>query len=134
MGEALDSLDAVISWRAVNVTVLVWLAIFFGRTLRTGQMPLIERIARTSDPELPPPLCRYTRRLTAFWSAYFIVSASLSIAARLPLGWTGAVIWLGSIVLFVGEHRLRPYLFPGQSFPGLVQQLRDTWYVWRHRP
>ena len=134
MGEVLESLDAVTVWRAVPVAVLVWLAIFFGQTLRTGQVPLIERIARASDPGLPPELCRYTRRLTALWCAYFIVAALLSLTARLPLGWAGAFIWLGTIVLFVGEHRLRAHLFPGRKFPGLVQQLRDTWNVWRHSP
>jgi hypothetical protein len=34
------------------------------------------------------------------------------------------------VLLFVGEHWLRPRLFPGHRFPGLVQQLRDTWSVW----
>jgi len=98
------------------------------------ETPLIEQIARTSDPELPPVICRYTRRLTAFWFAYFAAAALVSIAAWLPVGWTGPYVLLGSVVLFVGEHRLRPHLFPGQSFPGLVQQLRDTWHVWRRRP
>lgn len=108
----------------------LWLAIVFGRTLRAGRMPLVEQIARASDPELPPVLCRYTWRLTAYWSAYFVAAAMLSAAAVLRPGWTVILIVLGAVALFVGEHRLRPHFFPGRRFPGLVRQLRDTWCVW----
>jgi len=132
--EVIESLNAMRLGRAVPVAVLAWLAIFFGRTLRAGQVALIERIALVGDPELPPALCRYTRRLTAFWCAFFVVAALLSLAAQLPLGWTSTLVWSGAILLFVGEHRLRPQLFPGYEFPGLTQQLRHTWYVWRQRP
>lgn len=127
----LESLDAATLGRAVPVLVLGWLAIFFGRTLLAGQVPLIERIARVSDPFLPPALCRYTRRLTAVWCGYFIIAVLLSLTMSLPFGWTGALIWCGAAALFIGEHRLRPHLFPDHAFPSLVQQLRDTWSVWR---
>jgi uncharacterized membrane protein len=117
--------------RALPVLVLAWLSAFFGRTLFAGQVPLIERIARVSDPALPPVLCRYTRRLTALWCAYFVIAALLSSTAALPFAWTSGLVWCGTVVLFVGEHRLRPRLYPGHSFPGLVQQVRDTWSIWR---
>ena len=129
-----ESLDAVTLWRAASVAVLLWLAIFFGRTLRVGHVPLIERIARLDDPNLPPPLCRYTRRLTAVWCGYFVFAMLLSLVGGLPVGWTSALAWAGAILLFVGEHRLRPHFFPDYAFPGLVQQLRDTWNVWGKRP
>ena len=118
--------------RVLPVLVLGWLAVFFGRTLLGGQVPLIERIARVSDPALPPALSRYTRRLTGVWCAYFFIAAFLSLFASLPLAWTSAFVWSGTIVMFIGERWLRPRLFPGHPFPGLVQQLRDTWSVW-HR-
>ena len=117
--------------RVFPVLVLGWLAAFFGRTLIVGRVPLIERIARVSDPALPPALARYTRRLTAIWAAYFVLAACMSLLATLPLAWTSAFVWSGTIVLFVGEHRLRPHLFPGHEFPPLAHQLRDTWSVWR---
>jgi uncharacterized membrane protein len=129
-----ESLDAVTLWRAVSFAVLLWLAIFFGRTLRVGHVPLIERIARLDDPDLPPPLCRYTRRLTAVWCGYFVLAMLLSLVGGLPAGWTSGLVWAGAILLFVGEHRLRPHLFKDYDFPGLAQQLRDTWNVWRKRP
>jgi uncharacterized membrane protein len=128
--EWLQSLGGAGWWRILSVAVLGWLAFFFGRTLRPPAAPLIERIARVSEPELAPPLQRYTRRLTALWSAYFVLAALLTMTARPASFSSGAWVWAGTVMLFVGEHWLRPRLFPGHRFPGLVQQLRDTWSVW----
>ena len=127
----LGGLDEAVLWRAVPVLLLGWLAIFFGRTLRAGHVPLIEQVARVRDPALTPALCRYTRRLTAIWSAYFAAAALLSTVVKLPFWWAGGLVWLGVIGLFVGEHRLRSRLFPGHSFPSLTQQLHDTVSIWR---
>lgn len=115
--------------------ILLWLAFFFGRTLRPGTTPLIERIARRSSPILSAPLCRYARWLTAIWCGYFVGAAALSAA----FAWSGGVAFShsgllvlgGSVMLFVGEHWLRPRIFPHEAFPGLLQQLRDTWSIWR---
>ena len=126
----LQSLDGAGWWRILPVLVLGWLAFFFGRTLRAGQVPLIERIARVSEPELPQPLLRYTRWLTAIWAAYFVLAALLTVTTGSASLGAGAWVWAGTAVLFVGEHWLRPRLFPGHAFPGLVQQVRDTWSVW----
>ena len=125
--------------RCLPPVVLLWLAFFFGRTLRTGHTPLIERIARQSRPDMPPALCRYTRRLTAVWCVYFVIAALLSAAALFETQNIGhlrrsLLIWAGTVVLFVGERMIRPWLFPGEKFPSLVEQLRDTWSAWRpHR-
>lgn len=113
--------------------VLLWLAFFFGRSLRAGAMPLIERIARRSNPALPAPLSRYTRCLTALWCAYFVVAAVLTATANMAYGPVSLAVWTGTVVLFVGERWIRPKFFPGEAFPGLVQQLRDTWSIWRTR-
>jgi len=115
--------------------VLLWLAFFFGRTLRRGSMPLIEQIARRSNAALSPALCRYTRRLTLVWCVYFVGAAIASVAVL----WSGDVaygalnlaIWGGTLVLFVGERAIRPQLFPNEAFPGLLRQLHDTWSIWR---
>jgi uncharacterized membrane protein len=126
----LQSLDALAVWRAVSIAVLIWLAWFFGRTLRSGDAPLIERIARVSDPEMTPALCRYTRGLTAVWTAYFLGAALLSTAVACSSVSLGAWVLAGSAALFVVERGLRPLIFPGRDFPGLAQQVRDTWTVW----
>ena len=119
--------------RLLAPLVLLWLAFFFGRTLRAGQVPLIERIARRGNPALGAALCRYTRRLTAIWCVWFIVAAVLSVTARLPYGILSLVVWGGTVLLFVGERLIRPWFFPAEVFPGLVQQVRDTLSIWRPR-
>ncbi len=119
--------------RFVAPLVLLWLAFFFGRTLRAGATPLIERIARRRTPFLPRPLGRSTRRLTALWCAYFVVAAGLTGSAEASYAMVSLAVWSGSVVLFVGERWIRPRLFPGEVFASLAQQLRDTVGVWRER-
>lgn len=121
-------------WHVVSALILAWLAAFFGRTLLSGQTPLIERIARVSDPVLPPELRRYTRKLTVIWCAYFVAASLLTLWDALPVGWAGALVLAGSLALFVGEHLARPHLFPGKTFPSMWQQVRDTWRVWHSNP
>jgi uncharacterized membrane protein len=120
-------------WRAASFLMLGWLAVFFGRTLATGQTPLIEQIARISDPAMTAPLRRYARQLTMLWCGYFVIAALISFFLGDAIPRTGVMVLLGSALLFVGEHRLRRHLFPGQAFPGLLQQIRDTWSVWHPR-
>jgi uncharacterized membrane protein len=120
-------------WRAASFLMLGWLAVFFGRTLAPGQTPLIEQIARVSDPAMTAPLRRYTRQLTMLWCGYFVTAALISFFLGDAIPRTGVMVLLGSAMLFVGEHLLRPHLFPGQIFPGLLQQIRDTWSVWHPR-
>jgi uncharacterized membrane protein len=123
--------------RLVPPLVLLWLAFFFGRTLRSGTTPLIERICRQSIPAPSARLCSYTRRLTAIWCAYFIVAAALAaLVARSGehgYGRLGLAVWSGTALLFTGEWLLRKRLFPEVASPSLVQQVRDTWSVWRAR-
>lgn len=131
----LDSLASLASavLRYVPALALLWLAAFFGRTLRSGAVPLIERIARIGKPGLSAALCRYTRGLTAGWCIYFVVAAMLIVLAG--LGFTEASVGVAALsaVLFVGEFALRRVVFPNERFPGLIQQVRDTVAVWRPR-
>ena len=132
MTESLTSI-ATACWRYMPVLVLLWLAFFFGRTLQSGTTPLIERIARRGNPVLSAALCRYTRRLTAIWCVYFLIAAALTLAAHVGVRAFGFGVAAVSALLFVGEYWVRLRLFPGESFPGLVQQVRDTVSVWRPR-
>jgi len=119
--------------RYLPTLVLLWLAVFFARTLRAGAMPLIERIARIGKPSLSAPLCRYTRGLTLLWCVYFVVAAIAAALAGTTLQQASVGAAALSAVLFVGEHRVRRRIFPGEWFPGLLQQIRDTVQVWRPR-
>jgi len=121
--------------RFIPPLVLLWLAYFFGRTLRAGAQPLIEQIARRGNPALSPSLCRYTRWLTGLWCVYFVAAAAITLLSNTSgihaYGRTSLVVWSGTVLLFVGERWLRPLIFPNEVFPGLLQQLRDTLSIWR---
>jgi uncharacterized membrane protein len=123
--------DASIAWRAASFLMLGWMAVFFARTLRTGREALITRIARVSEPDLPAHLVRYTRRLTAIWVAWFVLAALAGLLGGRSGPWTGLAVWTGTAALFLGEHWLRPLIFPDHPFPDLRQQLKDTLQVWR---
>jgi len=130
-------LEALVTFASASVRylptlVLLWLAFFFGRTLSKGEVPLIERVARAAKPILSPALCRYTRGLTALWSVYFAVAALLPIVTHLQFHSASFGVASVSAAFFVVEYWLRRFvLFPDETFPGLLQQLRDTIHVWR---
>jgi uncharacterized membrane protein len=121
------------SLRYLPTLVLLWLALSFGRTLRAGQMPLIERVARIGKPALSAPLCRYTRGLTIVWCIYFVVAAMAAAFGGWAFAQASVAATTFSAVLFAGEHSIRRLIFPEESFPGLIQQIRDTVAVWRPR-
>jgi uncharacterized membrane protein len=135
-----DTFDYAQSWaglRCLQPLVLLWLAFYFGKTLRPGATPLIERIALRSNANLAGALRRYARWLTAIWCGYFVLAAVLSAllgaSGGATLGRFGIAVLIGSVLLFVGEYWVRPRIFPHEAFPGLLQQLRDTWGIWRTR-
>ena len=128
----ITSLDGALIWKIVAVSGLSWLAIRFGHTLRAGQVPLIEQIARVSQPDLPSRLERYTRRLTTIWCVYFLLAIMFLLLAPFAPQLQGLSVGLCSLVLFTAEHSLRPYFFPKDAFPSLGRQIKDTVKVWRH--
>lgn len=94
--------------------VLISLALLglFAASLFSG-MPIIERLARLSEPDLPPAAVRYTRQVTWVWVGYFIFNASIAstLALWAPLSWwtlyTGLIAYLLMGLLFVGEWLVR---------------------------
>lgn len=94
--------------------VLISLALFglFAGSLVSG-MPIIERLARLSEPELPPAAVRYTRLVTWVWLGYFIINAGIAsgLALWAPLSWwtlyTGLIAYLLMGLLFAGEWLVR---------------------------
>ncbi|MCX7659784.1 MULTISPECIES: hypothetical protein [Caldimonas] len=122
-------IEGAVRW--LPVVAVLALAGLFARTLWPGQTPLIERIARVGLPAMPHALRRYTRRLTVVWSVWFLAAAIALVFLQPGLGTGSVVVWAGTVALFIGEHLLRPLWFPDIRFPGLIQQLRDTWRVWR---
>jgi uncharacterized membrane protein len=107
---ALSGSTQLLRWYPVLVNAL--LLGLFGASLRHG-MPLVEGIARLSEPDLPPEAVAYTRRVTAVWCLFFLanglVAASLTLWA--PLAWwtlyNGLIAYLAMGLLFAGEWLVR---------------------------
>lgn len=90
---------------------LALLALFAG-SLCSG-MPIIERLARLQESELPPAAVRYTRKVTWVWAGFFSVNAAIATGLALwaPLTWwtlyTGLIAYLLMGLLFAGEWLVR---------------------------
>ncbi len=108
LGVADDS--ALLPWYPVLIS-LALLGLFAG-SLCSG-MPIIERLARLSEPELPPAAVRYTRQVTWVWVGFFIINAGIASGLVLwaPLSWwtlyTGLIAYLLMGLLFAGEWLVR---------------------------
>lgn len=92
---------------AVSLSMLL----LFGRTLwRPPSM--VERIARLSEPDLPPEGVRYTRQVTLVWCGFFVVNASVSLATVFAsrewwVLYNGLIAYLLMGVLFAAEWLVR---------------------------
>ncbi len=86
-GAALLGLTSVLSHDALPLKLYpvlvngVLLAVF-GASLLNGP-PVIERLARLSEPHLLPAAVAYTRRVTQVWCGFFVVNGMLAIATAL---------------------------------------------------
>jgi uncharacterized membrane protein len=61
----------------------------FALSLRFGP-PVVERLARLREPELPPAAVAYTRRVTQVWCGFFVLNGSLALGTAL---WASARVW-----------------------------------------
>lgn len=76
----------LLHWYPVLVNLLL-LAVF-GASLHYGP-PLVERLARMQEPELPPYAVAYTRKVTMAWVWFFIGNATMASVVTLwaPRSW-----------------------------------------------
>ena len=87
----------------------------FGLSLVYGP-PLVERIARLHEPDLPARAVPYTRKVTWVWVGFFAFNGLLSAALTLwaPLAWwtlyNGLVVYFLMAALFMGEWLWRQRL------------------------
>jgi uncharacterized membrane protein len=104
-GEAL-----MLRWYPTLISAL--LLFVFGISLKYGP-PMVERIARVREPDLPPEAVPYTRKVTRVWVGFFVFNGLMSTALTLwaPLSWwmlyNGFIAYLIMGVLFGGEWLLR---------------------------
>lgn len=93
---------------AVNATLLF----VFARSLREGT-PVVERLARLQDPELPVAAVRYTRRVTWVWCVFFLLNGLAALytvifASFEQWAWyNGGVAYVLIGLLFCGEWLVR---------------------------
>ena len=90
---------------------IVMLSVFAGSLFRG--MPVIERIARLREPDLPESGVSYTRKVTVAWCVFFIVNGSISLATVLGGDlyiWTlynGLASYILMAIMVVGEMLIR---------------------------
>lgn len=95
----------------VNATLLG----VFGASLWRGP-PVVERLARLSEPDLPPAGVRYTRRVTQVWCGFFVLNGGLALHSALywsSAAWAlynGLIAYLLIGALLGGEWLLRQVL------------------------
>ncbi len=101
---------ALLSWYPTLISALLLCA--FGLSLKFGP-PIVERIARVREPDLPDAAIPYTRKVTWAWVGFFVFNGVVSAALTLwaPLAWwtlyNGLLVYFIMGALFAGEWLLR---------------------------
>ncbi|MFV0277053.1 MAG: hypothetical protein ACK5HY_07700 [Parahaliea sp.] len=94
---------------AVNLTLLLCFAL----SLCRGP-PVVERLARLREPELPSAALSYTRRVTQVWCGFFALNGGAALYTALYSSlevwalYNGLLAYLLMGALFGGEWLLRP--------------------------
>jgi uncharacterized membrane protein len=80
--------DSPLLLRWYPVLISGFMLALFGLSLKYGP-PVVERLARLSEPELPAHAIRYTRQVTIAWCVFFLCNGLLAAALTLwaPLSW-----------------------------------------------
>ncbi|MES1196708.1 MAG: hypothetical protein ABUL58_07175, partial [Steroidobacter sp.] len=109
--------------------------ILFARSLRSGQIPVVTRVALQIRGTLPPELESYTRRVTQCWVVLLIgmaVSSLLLALCATPELWslmTNVIQYLVLAAIFLFEYLFRRWYFRHlnhESFPAMVMALFRT--------
>lgn len=97
-------------WYPVLVNA-VMLMLFAGSLW--SPMPLVERLARLTDPQLPARAIRYTRQVTRVWCLFFVLNGSVALTTCLMADmrwwtlWNGMISYLLMATLMGGEWLVR---------------------------
>jgi len=107
------------------------LLMLFASSLRSGQVPLVTRIAKTMhEGEFPDDLVTYTRHVTQLWCvvcAALFVSAVLLALFATPHRWslmTNVIHYVVLGAVFLLEYAYRRIRYRQHEHFGLVQYLR----------
>lgn len=89
----------------------VMLAVFGGSLW--SAMPIVERLARLQEPDLPEKGVRYTRHVTQIWRGFFIINGGIALFTALYAdmslwtAWNGMIAYLLMGTLMAGEWLVR---------------------------
>jgi uncharacterized membrane protein len=100
----------------------------FGASLRAGARPMVERLARLQEPDLPDDAVPYCRTVTWVWTAFFAANALVcgALALAAPRSWwalyTGLLAYVLVGALFSVEYVVRKATFRryGRALPDRV--------------
>lgn len=104
--------DSPLLLRWYPVLISTFMLGLFGLSLKYGP-PMIERLARMREPQLPAKAIVYTRQVTIVWSVFFLCNGLLAAALTLwaPLSWwmlyTGLISYGLMGLLFAIEWLIR---------------------------
>ncbi len=92
----------------VAIDAVFFLVFFLSLFTRT---PLVERIARASDPELGPDAILYTRRVTRVWSGVLLANTLIALYTALHASMAAWTLYNGLLsYLLIGTVFLAEYL------------------------
>jgi len=89
------------------------LAVFMHSLVKPPSM--VERIARLTEPDLPPDGVVYTRRVTQVWCVFMSINGCIALATvfgsrELWALWNGAISYMLMGALFAGEWLVRHHV------------------------
>lgn len=97
-------------WYPVAVNAI--LLLLFASSLFSA-MPLVERLARLRETDLPPRAVAYTRRVTQVWCLFFLMNGGVALVTCLQTSlfwwtwWNGLISYLLIGLLMAGEWCVR---------------------------
>lgn len=106
---------AELGMRGYPIAINLIMLILFAGSLLHG-MPIIERLARLREPDLPAKGVRYTRRVTWAWCVFFVLNGSISAWTALCADLTVWTLYNGFIsycaigLMFAGEWLCRRHV------------------------
>jgi uncharacterized membrane protein len=117
-----------------------FLGITFGRSLLRGRVALCTQLADREHGPLSALEVRYTRQVTAAWTAFFFVINAVSILLYVSAPLRIWSVFINFCVLplvfamFIVEYQLRRRILPGLKRTGLLASLRAYLAASRHEP
>lgn len=109
---ALLAVSADVAARIYPVAVSLGMAALFALSLRHPPT-IVERIARLTEPDLPPAGVVYTTKVTRVWVGFLLCNATISLwtvlfgsLAQWTL-WNGLLSYMAMGTLFAGEYAVR---------------------------